>query len=206
MPHRRKKFTEEERSTRDLILDLTEKEIGELGIEGLRLKGIAQQVGIQLPSLYAHFAGRKELLEALAERLMDEILLVYRGLDGLPPREALLASADMTIEFYLQHRGYARLVLADFPTPYDYSIFNRTNHKIVDVLDRLDKTIKLGVAENTVRDIPADLFLSFRMGITLFPLFMRADSETKEMVKDPEVIERIKLEANRLLASFISVP
>ena len=205
MPQKRKKFKNENKSTRELILDIAEQEIAIHGVEGLRLKDIAVQVGVQLPSLYAHFAGRKELLEALADRLMDDLILVYKGLEGLPPREALLASADRTIEFYLTHRGYARMLLADFPTPYDHSYFNKTNVKIAEVLTMIDDTIKKGVADNTVRDIPANLFLSFRMGITLFPLFMRSSPDKKEMVKDPEVIDRIKRESNHLLAQFISV-
>lgn len=204
MPHKRKNFTNEARKTRDLILDIAEAEIAEKGVEGLRLKDIADQVGIQLPSLYAHFASRKELLEALADQLMDELLDVYERLDGLPPREILLASADRTIDFYVAKRGYARLLLADFPTPYAHSIFNKTNVKIGRVLKIINHAIQRGVQEGTVRDIPPDLFLSFRMGVTLFPLFMRGNSEQQEMVRDPQVIERIKRESNRLLSLYVT--
>lgn len=205
MTHKRKNYKEEARKTRDIILDVTELEIARHGVEGLRLKDIAQQVGIQLPSLYAHFAGRKELLQAFADRLMDEMLQVYYDLNGLPPREALLASADRTIDFYIAHHGYARLILADLPTAEQHAIFSRNNCKVVKVIEIIDAMIKRGVAEKTVRNIPADLFLSFRMGMTLFPLFMYSDSSQKDMVTDPEIINRIKLEANHLLAHFIAV-
>ncbi len=135
---------------------------------------------------------------------MDELIAIYENLHGLPPREALLASADRTIDFYVAKRGYARMLLADFPTPYDHSIFNKTSVKIGKVLKILNQSIQLGIAEGTVRDIPADLFLSFRMGVTLFPLFMRGNLERKEMVRDPEVINRIKRESNRLLSLYIT--
>jgi len=46
--------------------------------------------------------------------------------------------------------------------------------------------------------------LSFRMGLTLFPLFMRSDAERKEMVTDPELIEQIRKEANRLIVLLIA--
>ncbi len=49
MPNKRKNFTNEPRTTRDLILDIAQEEIAEKGLEGLRLKDIADQVGIQLP-------------------------------------------------------------------------------------------------------------------------------------------------------------
>ena len=64
-----------------------------------------KQVGVQLPSIYAHFAGRKEVLEALADRLMDDLLVIYHDIKSLPPMEGLLASAEKTIEFYVAHRG-----------------------------------------------------------------------------------------------------
>ncbi len=204
MVSKRKKFTDQKRSTRDLILDIAEQEIATNGVEGLRLKDIAEKVGVQLPSLYAHFAGRKEVLEALADRLMDDLLAIYKGVEGVPPREALLASADRTIEYYVSNRGYARLLLADFPTPYEYSVFNKTGHKISKVLAFISELIEEGVEQGTVRPMPADLFLSIRMGVTLFPLFMRSDAGKKEMVTDKVIIERIKVEANRLLAQFIA--
>ena len=204
MTLKRKKYTDAKRSTRDLILDIAEQEVAANGVEGLRLKDIAEQVGVQLPSLYAHFSGRKEVLEALADRAMDELLAIYDGFDGLPPREALLASADRTVEFYVTKRGYARLLLADFPSPYEYSNFNKSSHKIQQVLKRIDATIQKGVEEGTVRDIRADVFLSFRMGVTLFPLFMRSDPRKKEVVSDEELIDQIRQEANRILAIFIA--
>ncbi|MCV6575365.1 MAG: TetR/AcrR family transcriptional regulator [Cohaesibacter sp.] len=203
MTSKRKNFTHENRSTRDLILDIAEQEIARKGVEGLKLKDVAEQVGVQLPSIYAHFAGRKEVLEALADRLMDELLIIYHEIKTMPPMEGLMASADRTIEFYVTHRGYARLLLADFPAPFEYSIFNRCSSKIQEVLVIVGDMINRGAVEGTVRHIPADLFLSFRMGITLFPLFMRSDAGQKEMVKDPIVIERIQREAHLLLSQFL---
>ncbi|MCT4657333.1 MAG: TetR/AcrR family transcriptional regulator [Cohaesibacter sp.] len=204
MVTKRKKFTQENRSTRDLILDIAEQEIAYKGVEGLRLKDVADQVGVQLPSIYAHFSSRKDVLEALAERLMDELLLIYYDLKPLAPKQALMASAERTIDFYITHRGYGRLLLADFPSPFEFSVFNKCGYKIQEVLEITGEWIKRGAEEGTVRDIRPDLFLSFRMGVTLFPLFMRSDEGRKEMVTDAEVIEQITQEAERLLELFIN--
>ena len=205
MAQRRKNYLNEDRTTRDLILDLAENEIAKRGVEGLRLKDVAEQVGIQLPSLYAHFSGRKELLEALADRAMDEVDIIYKELAGLPPRESLLAGADRMIDFYRAKNGYARLILADMPIPHQYSLFIKARPKVEAGVSYLNDTIKRGVAQNTVRDVSAELFLSFRMGVTLVPLFIHSNSQRQEMVKDPEVIDRIKLEAHHMLSQFISV-
>lgn len=200
---KRKKFTEQDRSTRDLVLDIAEQEIALHGVEGLRLKDVAEQVGVQLPSIYAHFSGRKDVLEGLADRLMDELLIIYQEIQSLPPFEALMASSDRTIEFYVANRGYARLLLADFPTPYENSVFNKCDYKIHQAINFLKDLIAKGVEQGTVRPVSADLFLSFRMGVTLFPLFMRSNSSRKEMVTDPVVIEKITEESRRLLALFL---
>ncbi|WP_316861354.1 TetR/AcrR family transcriptional regulator [uncultured Cohaesibacter sp.] len=204
MTSKRKNFTEEKKSTRDLIVEIAEQEIAVHGVEALRLKDVADKVGIQLPSLYAHFAGRKELLEALANELLDTLIVLYTELAALPPREALLASADRTIDLYQKKRGYARLLLYDFPAPKDNCILAQIPTKIDKILDLLDETIKRGVAEKTVRDLSPEFFLSFRLGLTLLPLFMRLDRGGGGMVSDPEEIGRIKREANHLLAHFIA--
>ncbi|WP_319410959.1 TetR/AcrR family transcriptional regulator [uncultured Cohaesibacter sp.] len=200
-----KKPGEGKRNTREVILEIAEQEIAVNGVEGFRLKDVAEKVGIQLPSLYAHFAGRKELLEALTDEFLGKLYALYKELSALPPREALLASADRTIDLYLAKRGYARLLLYDFPAPNKNSILANSEDKIIEIVNLIEETIQRGVAEKTVRNISAELFLSFRLGLTLFPLFMRLDRNGGDMVTDREIISTIKREANFLLAHFISV-
>nr|WP_321526350.1 TetR/AcrR family transcriptional regulator [uncultured Cohaesibacter sp.] len=200
-----KKPTEGKRSTREVILEVAEQEIARNGVEGLRLKDVAEKVGVQLPSLYAHFDSRKVLLEALSDEFLGKLLNIYRELSALPPREALLASADRTIDLYLAKRGYARLLLYDFPAPNKFSLLASSEEKINDILNLIEETIQRGVAQNTVRNISAELFLSFRLGLTLFPLFMRLDRNGGDMVTDREIINSIKRESHYLLAHFIAV-
>nr|WP_319390058.1 TetR/AcrR family transcriptional regulator [uncultured Cohaesibacter sp.] len=200
-----KKPTEGKRSTREVILEVAEQEIARNGVEGFRLKDVAEKVGVQLPSLYAHFDSRKVLLEALSDEFLGKLLNIYRELSALPPREALLASADRTIDLYLAKRGYARLLLYDFPAPNKFSLLASSEEKINDILNLIEETIKRGVAQNTVRNISAELFLSFRLGLTLFPLFMRLDRNGGDMVTDREIINSIKRESHYLLAHFIAV-
>ena len=205
MTSKTKRNGEGKRNTREIILEVTEQEIAVHGVEGFRLKDVAEKVGIQLPSLYAHFAGRKELLEALSDEFLGKLYALYKELSALPPREALLASADRTIDLYLAKRGYARLLLYDFPAPNKNSILASSEDKIIEILNLIEETIQRGVAQKTVRDIPAELFLSFRLGLTLFPLFMRLDRNGGDMVTDQEIIHSIKRESHFLLAHFISV-
>jgi len=56
-------------STRDLILDAAESLFARQGYQATTIKQVAEQVGVQGPALYKHFAGKRALFEEVLERL-----------------------------------------------------------------------------------------------------------------------------------------
>ena len=56
-------------TTRDLILDAAESLFAARGYQGTTIKMVAEQVGVQGPALYKHFAGKRALFEEVLERL-----------------------------------------------------------------------------------------------------------------------------------------
>ena len=56
-------------STRDLILDAAEALFAEKGYQATTIKQVAEQVGVQGPALYKHFASKRALFEEVLERL-----------------------------------------------------------------------------------------------------------------------------------------
>ncbi len=56
-------------STRDQILDAAESLFAQRGYQGTTIKLVAEQVGVQGPALYKHFAGKRALYEEVLERL-----------------------------------------------------------------------------------------------------------------------------------------
>jgi TetR/AcrR family transcriptional regulator len=56
-------------STRDLILDAAESLFARQGYQATTIKMVAEQVGVQGPALYKHFASKRALFEEVLERL-----------------------------------------------------------------------------------------------------------------------------------------
>ena len=79
--------------TRDLILDIAERHIAELGYDAASLADIAKEVGIRTPSLYNHFDSKQKLYEAVIERLLDPFISMMDT--------ALAKAADHNVALYL---------------------------------------------------------------------------------------------------------
>jgi AcrR family transcriptional regulator len=71
---------------RDALLDAAERDLEELGVEQLSLRGLARTVGVSHAAPRAHFADRQALLEALAERGFERLGKELRAAD--PKSEA----------------------------------------------------------------------------------------------------------------------
>jgi AcrR family transcriptional regulator len=71
-PARQGRWTKAERRAQvaAVTLDLIARE----GVRGVTLGRIAEAAGIAAPSLYNHFSGRKEILEAAADLLLERVL------------------------------------------------------------------------------------------------------------------------------------
>ncbi|WP_133826714.1 TetR/AcrR family transcriptional regulator [Actinomycetospora succinea] len=67
--------------------------VAEVGLEGLRLRRVADEVGIDQSTLHYHVATKAELVEAVAEHAAA-LLATSAPPSHLPPREALAAHLD----------------------------------------------------------------------------------------------------------------
>jgi len=59
--------------TRAQIVEGAYEALGERGLGGLSMRGLAQDLGVQPGALYYHVASKQELLAAVATRILDEI-------------------------------------------------------------------------------------------------------------------------------------
>lgn len=71
-PARRGRWTKEERRTQ--VAAVTLEIIAHEGVRAASLGRIAEAAGIATPSLYNHFSGRKEILEAASDLLLERVL------------------------------------------------------------------------------------------------------------------------------------
>ena len=62
----------DDRTPREKILKAAEELVANRGVHGFRLRDVAAQLSVQIPSLYNHFKSRDDLLAALAALLSRE--------------------------------------------------------------------------------------------------------------------------------------
>jgi len=102
-------------TTRERILEVAAELIARHGMEGLRLKDVAARVGIQPPSVFAHFDGREAIGDAVARRVLAEIARVLEAALSVPggPAACLRCGARAIAEHLYDHPGHTRMILRD---------------------------------------------------------------------------------------------
>lgn len=72
--------------TRQRILDSAAHQLARHGYGGTSLRAVAAGAGLQMPSLYFHFASKDELVAAtMADGIDSTVTRIQRALDRLPP-------------------------------------------------------------------------------------------------------------------------
>ena len=90
-------------------LDILDEE----GIDGLTMRALAKRLKIQAPSLYWHFANKQDLIDALADALMEP---VARKLDARANWQSVLTNLAHEIrEALLARRDGGRVFAGTYP-------------------------------------------------------------------------------------------
>lgn len=116
-PARRSLRRNDPASTRDLILQEAMRLIARDGVEELRVKDLADAVGIRAPSVYKHFANRDAILGAVAETMVAEIGRFLRPDPSLAPVAWLEAWARAHVWFFASRPAYVVLILREMAMP-----------------------------------------------------------------------------------------
>ncbi len=114
------KMNREERrsAARQGILAAAHRQVAEGGCRSASIAAVATRAGVASGSLYRHFPSRAELLaKVVGDALRGEQALLVRAVDGLAPRDALVAWVRTTVERALQAPGLAHAVLAEPSDP-----------------------------------------------------------------------------------------
>src|SRR4051794_11975959 len=104
---------------RETVLDTALRLIDEVGLDGLSLRRLAKELGVQAPALYWHFSSKKDLLDHLVAAANERL---QAGGDGVPAPgqtwdEWLAEGLRAQRRAMLSHRDGARLAAGNRPTP-----------------------------------------------------------------------------------------
>lgn len=113
---------------REKVLDTALRLIDEVGLDGLSLRRLAKELGVQAPALYWHFSSKKELLDHLVAAANER---AEKGTTGLPaPGQTwddwLAEGMRVRRRAMLAHRDGARLASGNRPTPDSFPRIERT--------------------------------------------------------------------------------
>lgn len=134
------------RDTRQQILEASWALARAQGLTGWTMRELATAVGIRAPSLYAHFASKHEIYDAM---FADgyQALIAYADAVELPgdPREAARAAARTFVEFAVADPArlsllFLRVIPGFTPTSSSYALAEEVYRRGVEVLARAGMT------------------------------------------------------------------
>jgi AcrR family transcriptional regulator len=100
---------------RQLLFEAAERTFAENGVEDTKMEEIAAESGLSLGTLYSVFSGKAELVAAIHETRLREILqrTIDAAQESTCPLEMLLLGVRSYVEFFAVHPDYLRMHLRD---------------------------------------------------------------------------------------------
>jgi len=95
--------------TRDAIVDAALALLERDGLQGLSMRKLAQELGVEAMSLYHHVANKQALMNGILDLVTEEI---EPPAAGSPWKRALRATAISAHEVYMRHAWAANLTLS----------------------------------------------------------------------------------------------
>jgi TetR/AcrR family tetracycline transcriptional repressor len=100
---------------RGVVLAAALELLDDVGLDGLTLRRLAQELGVQAPALYWYFRSKRELMDHLAQAIYDEARPEVRPSAGQPWAEWFAERARAQRRALLAHRDGARVVAGSRP-------------------------------------------------------------------------------------------
>jgi TetR/AcrR family transcriptional regulator, tetracycline repressor protein len=116
---------------RALVVRTALRLLNEVGLEGLTLRRLATELGVQAPALYWHFTNKRELLDHMAQAIGEECAI------AVPDERRwdlwLADYARKRRKVLLSYRDGAQVALGNRPVPEMYPLIERAVSALVEV-------------------------------------------------------------------------
>ncbi len=163
--------------TRQLTLEISERIIAKEGVDALKLKDIADEIGIQVPSLYKHFQSRDDILISISAAYIAALAVLFEIDDTRSTEENLTVGIRKLVELYALHPAWMRLQLRDYSSMEGKEALSRytggvkklgTEGQLSGFVMRLDKLLKDGVRSGGFRPVKPLDFSNILFGTLCF--------------------------------------
>ncbi|NNL66268.1 MAG: TetR/AcrR family transcriptional regulator [Myxococcales bacterium] len=183
--------------TRERILDVAEALIARHGMEGLRLKDVAERVGIQPPSVFAHFEGRDAIGDGVAQRVLAQIARVLEAAleGGEPPEVRLRRAARAVAEHLFDHPGHTRLILRDLARTRTGSEIELWSPDTERIGERVEALLGEGREAGAFRELPPGAFLPLLEGAIVASIGwagFREDGQPATTASREAIVDRVE--------------
>ncbi|WP_061472354.1 TetR/AcrR family transcriptional regulator C-terminal domain-containing protein [Acetobacter senegalensis] len=98
---------------REQVISSALQLLDKLGMEGLTMRKLADMLGVQVPSLYWHFANKDALFEAVADTLLEEVATT--AVAGEQWQDMFFRISCEVRQALLAHRDGARFLARTYP-------------------------------------------------------------------------------------------
>ena len=104
--------TETSGLNREAVIQAALSMLDEVGVDGLSMRALADRLGVKAASLYWHLRDKDQLLELVAEAVLDGVAVPVS-----PPswRSQVAGACDELARFLVDHQAAASVVLAALP-------------------------------------------------------------------------------------------
>lgn len=190
--------------TREKILEVAERLIALHGVEGFQLKDVAAEIGIRPPSIFAHFAGREAIAQAVGERMVGGIASLVDDRPEEEPVATLARWARNLVGYLSEHPAHVRLIMRDMAhvgSPNVASIAS-AQHSMKHIKEHLQEVLQRGEARGVFRSVRPESVIAQVIGAIVSNLSWEGWDEAGTPL--PGVpIERVQGEAEQLLLGYV---
>lgn len=97
---------------RDSVIQAALGMLDAVGVDGLSMRALADRLGVKAASLYWHLRDKDQLLELVAESVLDRVTV---PVSSAPWRSQVTEACDQLARFLREHRAAAAVVLSSLP-------------------------------------------------------------------------------------------
>lgn len=190
--------------TREEILRAAEQIIARKGMEGFQLKEVALAVGIKPPSIFAHFAGREAIAQAVSEKLLKGIAELITIKEDEDPVESLRRWVRDLVAYFYKNPAHIRIAIRDLGrvgSP-GLSSFESTQQLLYQIRDQAEALLRDGQDAGIFREVRASSLVAQLYGAIIANLAWAGwDDAGNPILEVP--LKRIQLEAEELAIEFV---
>jgi AcrR family transcriptional regulator len=118
--------------TREAISAAALQLIDQEGLDGLSMRRLGTELGVEAMALYHHFRNKGELLDGVMDRMLDEIEWTERG--SLPPLIRLRKMFESYRQLAVKHpHAFILLAYRRFNTEHSFALYERVLDAMADL-------------------------------------------------------------------------